>query len=127
MVSGGRAAGSPECRVRVASTALVDRRIQRACFIVRDANRQALAYGYFEEETGRRMGDAPAHARAETNIDAAMLSFQAVFVRLIEHLVGAHHQRHRDVDTECLCGCEINHQLELGRQGDRKVGGVGAF
>jgi len=98
-----------------------------ACFIARDANGQALAYVYFEEETGRRMGDAPAHARAETNIDAAMLSFQAVFVRLIEHLVGAHHQRHRDVDTECLCGCEINHQLELGRQGDRKVGGVGAF
>jgi hypothetical protein len=25
-----------------------------ACFIVRDANRQALAYVYFEEEAGRR-------------------------------------------------------------------------
>jgi hypothetical protein len=25
-----------------------------ACFIVRDANGQALAYGYFEEEPGRR-------------------------------------------------------------------------
>ena len=25
-----------------------------ACFIVRDANRQALAYVYFEEEPGRR-------------------------------------------------------------------------
>jgi hypothetical protein len=25
-----------------------------ACFLVRDANRQALAYVYFEEEPGRR-------------------------------------------------------------------------
>jgi hypothetical protein len=27
---------------------------QEACFIVRDANGQALAYVYFEEEPGRR-------------------------------------------------------------------------
>jgi hypothetical protein len=27
---------------------------QAACFIVRDANGQALAYVYFEEEPGRR-------------------------------------------------------------------------
>jgi len=27
---------------------------QEACFIVRDANRQALAYVYFEDEPGRR-------------------------------------------------------------------------
>jgi hypothetical protein len=27
---------------------------RRACFIVRDANRQALAHVYFEEEPGRR-------------------------------------------------------------------------
>jgi hypothetical protein len=27
---------------------------QQACFIVRDANGQALAYMYFEEEPGRR-------------------------------------------------------------------------
>ena len=27
---------------------------ETACFIVRDANRQALAYVYFEEEPGRR-------------------------------------------------------------------------
>jgi hypothetical protein len=29
------------------------------CFIVRDANGQALAYVYFEEEPGRRGGQAP--------------------------------------------------------------------
>jgi hypothetical protein len=27
---------------------------QKACFVVRDANRQALGYSYFEEEPGRR-------------------------------------------------------------------------
>jgi hypothetical protein len=34
-----------------------------ACSIVRDANGQALAYVYFEEETGRRFGGSLAHPR----------------------------------------------------------------
>jgi hypothetical protein len=29
-------------------------KFDRSCFIVRDANRQALAYVYFEDEPGRR-------------------------------------------------------------------------
>ena len=35
-----------------------------ACFIVRDANGQVLAYVYFEEEPGRRAAAAPAALRA---------------------------------------------------------------
>jgi hypothetical protein len=31
-----------------------DSKLDRRCFIVRDASRQALAYVYFEEEAGRR-------------------------------------------------------------------------
>jgi hypothetical protein len=31
-----------------------DPKLDRQCFIVRDGNRQALAYVYFEEEPGRR-------------------------------------------------------------------------
>jgi hypothetical protein len=31
-----------------------DSKLDRQCFIVRDANGQALAYVYFEEEPGRR-------------------------------------------------------------------------
>ena len=31
-----------------------DSKLQQQCFIVRDANGQALAYVYFEEEPGRR-------------------------------------------------------------------------
>jgi hypothetical protein len=31
-----------------------DPKLDRQCFIVRDANGQALAYVYFEEESGRR-------------------------------------------------------------------------
>ena len=34
-----------------------------ACFIVRDANGQALAYVYFEEEPGRRAAAQAAHPR----------------------------------------------------------------
>ena len=31
-----------------------DPKLDRRCYIVRDANGQALAYVYFEEESGRR-------------------------------------------------------------------------
>jgi hypothetical protein len=33
------------------------------CFIVRDANREALAYVYFQDAQGRQSGGAPAHPR----------------------------------------------------------------
>ena len=42
------------------------------------------------------------------------------------HLVGAHHQRHRDIDTQRLPSC-FHHQLELCRHVDRQVTGVGAI
>ena len=37
-----------------AASRALDRRRDGRCFIVRDANRYALAYVYFEEEPGRR-------------------------------------------------------------------------
>jgi hypothetical protein len=36
-----------------------DPELDRSCFIVRDANGQALAYVYFEEEPGRRAAAKP--------------------------------------------------------------------
>jgi hypothetical protein len=36
-----------------------DPKLDRQCFIVRDANGQALAYVYFEEERGRRAAAHP--------------------------------------------------------------------
>jgi hypothetical protein len=38
------------------------RTLDRPCFIVRDANWQALAYVYFEEEPGRRAATHPSPA-----------------------------------------------------------------
>jgi hypothetical protein len=45
--------GAAHLQALAAPTALDDRKTD-ACFIVRDASRQALAYVYFEEEPGRR-------------------------------------------------------------------------
>ena len=46
-----------------------------ACFIVRDANGQALAYVYFEEEPGRRAAARPpAHPRNEARRIAANIT-----------------------------------------------------
>ena len=48
---------------------------QEACFIVRDANGQALAYVYFEVEPGRRTGSQAAHPRRAESV--ALLIFMA--------------------------------------------------
>jgi hypothetical protein len=44
-----------------------DKKLGQDCFIVRDANGQALAYVYFEEEPGRRSAD-PRRVRIAANI-----------------------------------------------------------
>jgi len=51
-----------------------DPKLDRRCFIVRDANGQALAYVYFEGEPGRR-GGSPAHVRRCTVL-AAMRRYE---------------------------------------------------
>ena len=41
-----------------------------ACHIVRDANGQALAYVYYEQEPGRRAATHPSHPRLARRIAA---------------------------------------------------------
>ena len=43
-----------------------------------------------------------------------------------DHLVGTDEERLRDCESERFGGPEVNHQLELGRLFDRKVGGFRA-
>src|SRR5580704_10468661 len=45
----------------------------------------------------------------------------------IYHLVGAHHQRYRHVDTEGLCGGEIDDEFKSAWQQYWQVGWVSAF
>src|SRR5580658_5123021 len=42
-------------------------------------------------------------------------------VSLFDQLVGALLERERHIETECLCGLEVDHQLELDRGLDGKV------
>src|SRR5262245_19871833 len=43
---------------------------------------------------------------------------------LFDHLVGECEQRRRDVETECPCSLEIDHEFELGRQDNWKFAGL---
>src|SRR6516165_6129485 len=45
----------------------------------------------------------------------------------LDHLVGTREQRRRNVDAECFCGREVDHQLEFSREFDRQVAGLFAF
>jgi len=42
-------------------------------------------------------------------------------LRLLDHLVGALLEKNRHLDTECLGGLEIDHQVELEGDLDRKL------
>jgi hypothetical protein len=56
-----------------------------ACFIARDANRQALAYIYFEDEAGRK---AAAFSLKTTPNGSALARLQKLLQRLIPYLTG---------------------------------------
>src|SRR5215813_2231582 len=45
---------------------------------------------------------------------------------LLDHLVGAAEQQRGHVEADCLCGTDVDHQLEPGRLYNRQVGGLGA-
>jgi hypothetical protein len=43
---------------------------------------------------------------------------------LLNHLVGALLELERNVDADCLCGLEVDHQFELDRGLDGKLAGL---
>jgi hypothetical protein len=61
---------SLQCQPRAASRRPGPFEETNACFIVRDANGQALAYVYFEEEPGRPSGAEAPHPRRTRRIAA---------------------------------------------------------
>ena len=46
---------------------------------------------------------------------------------LLDHLIRAQQQQLRDSNAECLCGLQVDHQLELGRLLDGKIRRLGAL
>jgi hypothetical protein len=75
-----------------------------ACFIVRDRNKQALTYVYFEEETGRRSASHLLARDEARRIAANIASCRGCCtkvkqarsaLRLLDHVVGAGDQQWR--------------------------------
>src|SRR5262252_5455165 len=52
---------------------------------------------------------------------------KADITRLFDHLVGAREQSRGDNKPECVGRLQVDDELELGRQYDRKVGGLFSF
>ena len=94
--------------------------MENACLIVRDANGQALAYVYFEGESGRRsaahlltrdesrriaadIAKLPEHVAGEGRQALEPASSRRL-PRLLDHLVGLYEQRGRYLDPERLGG-----------------------
>src|SRR5215831_10299362 len=56
----------------------------------------------------------------------SFISIPPSIVSLFDHLVGAAEQQRGHGEADCLCGTDVDHQLELGGLYDRQVGGLGA-
>src|SRR5215472_4546254 len=59
-------------------------------------------------------------------ISAGKFHFEPPFTSF-DHLVGKREQLGRDFDAQCLCGGEVDDQIEFGPKFDRQVAGLFAF
>src|SRR5262249_7702876 len=88
-----------------------------------------------QEQTSRRQALMSGLPQEQTSVSAIVMSAlcqkrtfcAAVEALLFDHLVGAREQSRGDNKPECVGRLQVDDELELGRQYDRKVGGLFSF
>ena len=72
---------------------------------------------------GRQRGSARGQMQ---KLSARKSHFEPPFTSF-DHLVGEREQRGRNFDAQCLCGGEVDDQIEFSREFDRQVAGLFAL
>jgi hypothetical protein len=67
------------------------------------------------------------HSRYESELTQKQTHAPQQNASLLDHLVGASEQRHRNLEAKCFGGLEINHQLELDRLLHRQISWLSAL
>src|SRR5262252_5089228 len=84
------------------------------------------ASGQTHSRARSHQGDADLRADRSTAYLVSCIRVRSAHGNSLDHLIRAQYKTGRNLIADRLSGLKIDHQLELGRLLDRKIGGLGA-